>query len=206
MENENLNKSIKAQSEMVVSADTYSEYFTQTDAGLNIEANNIEANCITSRNNKFSMDSEGNFTCNSITTVESINQNANIDFNAIYPIGSIYINIGETNPETFFGGTWERIEDKFLLSAGSTYGLGTTGGEATHILTTPEMPRHAHELYVYDSGWTNTVPSTLDTARYGAWTKTGVRSTGYPVRHEGGNQAHNNMPPYLVVNVWKRTA
>lgn len=45
----------------------YNQYFTETDAGLNIEANNIEANCITSKNNKFNIDSEGNLTCNTIT-------------------------------------------------------------------------------------------------------------------------------------------
>ena len=55
--------------------------------------------------------------------------------NSIYPIGSIYMSVNSTNPENFIGGTWERIQDKFLLASGSTYSAGSTGGEATHKLT-----------------------------------------------------------------------
>lgn len=62
----------------------------------------------------------------------------------IYPIGAIYISVNNVNPQTLFGGTWEQIKDTFLLSAGNSYEAGTTGGEATHKLTTVEMPSHTH--------------------------------------------------------------
>ena len=52
--------------------------------------------------------------------------------------------MSEINPSELFGGTWERIKDKFLLSAGEAYEAGAMGGEATHELTTEEMPTHAH--------------------------------------------------------------
>ena len=125
----------------------------------------------------------------------------------MYPVGSIYMSVNDTSPTTLFGGTWERIKDTFLLSAGDTYSGGSTGGEATHTLNVNEMPSHIHSLgntpawptsthtvkdwgVVYDSGDT--------TSPYTPW----INKTG----SVGGSQAHNNMPPYLTVFVWKRTA
>ena len=66
------------------------------------------------------------------------------NYNKIYPIGSIYMSINETNPSELFGGEWEQIQDRFLLASGSTYSAGATGGEATHTLTENEMPSHTH--------------------------------------------------------------
>ena len=116
----------------------------------------------------------------------------------IYPVGSIYMSVSNVSPSTLFGGTWEQLKDKFLLASGDTYTAGNTGGEATHTLTIDEIPSHKHEASVL--------------ARY---TVTGSANAlaGYDstTAHQntslvGGGQAHNNMPPYLVVNVWKRTA
>ena len=115
----------------------------------------------------------------------------------VYPVGSIYMSVNNTNPSTFFGGTWERLKDRFLLAAGDTYAAGSTGGEATHTLTISEMPRHTHSskapIYARNGG----NPSMYS----------GVGSS-YPdvVDYTGGGQAHNNMPPYLAVYVWKRIA
>lgn len=64
--------------------------------------------------------------------------------NLIYPIGSIYLSVNSTSPQQLFGGEWEQIKDKFLLSAGDTYSSGSEGGEAAHTLTVAEMPNHAH--------------------------------------------------------------
>lgn len=70
---------------------------------------------------------------------------------AMYPVGSIYLSVNNVNPGTIFGGTWEQIQDRFLLAAGDTYSAGTTGGSATHthttgdhILTVAETPAHTH--------------------------------------------------------------
>lgn len=65
-------------------------------------------------------------------------------FAAIYPVGSIYMSAINVNPQALFGGTWEQIKDRFLLSAGDSYKVGATGGEATHKLSTAEMPTHNH--------------------------------------------------------------
>ena len=72
--------------------------------------------------------------------------------NAIYPVGSIYMSVNSTSPATLFGGTWQRIQDRFLLSAGSTYSAGATGGEATHTLTSGEMPSHKHSVGAHAHG------------------------------------------------------
>ena len=61
-----------------------------------------------------------------------------------FPIGSIYLSVNSTSPASLFGGTWEKIKDKFLLASGDTYSAGATGGEATHTLTIEEMPSHSH--------------------------------------------------------------
>lgn len=86
---------------------------------------------------------------NNLTTVTTkITSNVEADLEAfllrIYPIGSIYTSVVNTNPASLFGGVWESIGDRFLLGAGSSYDGGQTGGESSHILTTAEMPSHNH--------------------------------------------------------------
>ena len=76
-------------------------------------------------------------------------------FNMVYPVGSIYMSANSTSPATLFGGTWERIQDKFLLCAGSTYAAASTGGAATVTLETANLPSHNHGL----NGHTHTGPS-----------------------------------------------
>ena len=118
----------------------------------------------------------------------------------IYPIGSIFISTNTTNPSTYFGGSWERIKGRFLLAADdSTYKIGSTGGEATHVLTINEMPKHNHMVdydQVWDGGGGTRALGTTDNG--GSW------ASGTWVHNTGGSQAHNNMPPYLVVYIWKR--
>ena len=47
---------------------------------------------------------------------------------AIYPVGSIYMSVNSTNPQTLFGGTWQRIQGRFLFAADSKHAAGRTGG------------------------------------------------------------------------------
>ena len=122
-------------------------------------------------------------------------------FDMIYPVGSVYISVNSTSPATLFGGTWVQIKDTFLLSAGDTYTAGNTGGEATHTLTTTEMPSHSHNAYLKAPFAIQTNGGTEFAALY----NTGTSSNAY-ITNTGGGQAHNNMPPYLVVYMWKRTA
>jgi hypothetical protein len=120
-----------------------------------------------------------------------------------YPVGSIYMSVKSTSPASLFGGTWEQLKDRFLLGAGSSYSAGATGGSATHKLTVNEMPSHTHNLRrktaeSLSSGTGNAMEVLVNVA----YTDDAI----YGAKATGGNAAHNNMPPYLVVYMWKRTA
>lgn len=120
---------------------------------------------------------------------------------AAWPVGSIYMSVNSTSPATLFGGTWTQLKDRFLLGAGSSYSNGATGGEATHTLTVNEMPAHTHKSQGY---W-----QTPDSGGYNAIARTTVSTDPTDtnsLKNTGGGAAHNNMPPYLVVYMWKRTA
>lgn len=135
----------------------------------------------------------------------------------IYPVGSIYMSVNSTSPATIFGGTWEQIEDTFLLSAGSTYTAGDTGGEATHQLVANELPKISGSFTMrrWSTGGAGTAAQNFsgvftDSTQTGSANPIAAGSTAGNYQKIsmtfGNDQAHNNMPPYLVVYVWKRTA
>lgn len=116
---------------------------------------------------------------------EKIPTNSNI-VDLIYPVGAIYMSVNNTNPGTLFGGTWEQIKDKFMLSAGDTYAGGATGGSASqsytpsgsvgnHTLTTAELPKHTH---TYSKSATTSDKSS--------------GSTGGPSNNTSGGPSNNN--------------
>lgn len=199
-----MNESSQELDETLNSSNNYDNYFTETTSGLDIEANNINANCLTSKNDKFNLDSEGNLTVNSLTISDSNNNTLSFEaiFNRIYPVGSIYISTNDINPSTLFTGTWEKIENRFLLASGSSYQLGSTGGEATHKLTINELPSHTHNASAgqFISTSPNVTPGTLMSFDSGQYKRYSMNSTS----STGGSKAHNNMPPYLVVSIYKR--
>lgn len=199
-----MNESSNELDETLNSSNNYDNYFTETSNGLDITANNIEANCITSKNEKFNLDSEGNLTVNSLTISDSNNNSLSFEaiFNRIYPVGSIYISTNDINPSTLFTGTWEKIENRFLLASGSSYQLGSTGGETTHKLTINELPSHTHNASAgqFISTSPNVTPGTVMSFDSGQYKRYSMNSTS----STGGSKAHNNMPPYLVVSIYKR--
>ena len=146
--------------------------------------------------------------------------NTNI-FDLIYPVGSIYMSVNSTSPEVLFGGTWEQIQGKFLLGMSSSYPAGSQGGEAEHTLTTSEIPFHNHDIgqegntsmilptnFAVDDSSHSQYVTTLQGGDSG-WYKSSVTWGGkIATRNQTSpyGQAHNNMPPYLSVYIWKRTA
>lgn len=132
-------------------------------------------------------------------------------FELIYPVGAIYMSTVDVSPQVLFGGTWEQIENRFLLAAGSSYAAGATDGEATHKLTVAEMPSHTHVQNQHRHGmgevWSDGTGSSSAYMKESK-RKLTTRSTAYATptnQNTGGGGAHNNMPPYLAVYVWKRT-
>ncbi len=132
-----------------------------------------------------------------------------------FPIGSIYMNVTNVNPGDIFGGTWEQIEGRFLIGVGKakdskneekTFNVGDKGGEYNHQLTEAEMPSHNHDIIKnvpYGIPYNNT--SGVHATNSGA-TMYGESYSPFSIGYRGGNQAHNNLPPYLAVYIWKRIA
>ena len=127
-----------------------------------------------------------------------------------HPIGSIYSSTAATSPADLFGGTWERIKGRFIWGIEDGETAGITGGEAAHTLTVDEMPTHRHPMYYYTNGGGVSSGSDYQGDRAVPLEQAvGSRETSWHQMFQaeaGGNQPHNNKPPYLAVYVWKRTA
>ena len=143
--------------------------------------------------------------------IEDKDQNLLDTLNMVYPVGSIYMSVNSTSPASLFGGTWERIKDRFLLASGDTYSAGSTGGEANHTLTVNEMPSHAHNFDNYISGYPPYSLGRDGKDNYkmpliNTLNPNDTTGAGQYTNAAGSSKPHNNMPPYLVIYVWKRTA
>ena len=161
-----------------------------------------------------------------MANLQNLQINGTSFIDIVYPIGSIYETLDESfNPNTSFGGNWERIQGRFLLGAGTpddnthsnfgnnlTYNgtdkydepVGNMGGSSLHTLTVNEMPSHNHTLAnnVVDG-------SAMDGSsnRFVLCIGGGVNLSGYHmINLQGGGASHNNLPPYFVIHIWKRTA
>ena len=117
----------------------------------------------------------------------------------IFPVGSIWFCAGTADPNGVLPGTWGLMaEGQFLVSAGDVsgdYNLGDTGGEAQHVLTVDEMPSHNHTV-------DRTQAAASGTSRFIVTTPGG--GTAVDSNPTGGDQPHENRPPFLAVNMWVR--
>ena len=155
---------------------------------------------------------------------------------SVHPVGSLFITEDSRNPDEilFAGGytTWIKIEGRTILGSSASHTVGEKGGEETHTLTLQEAPAHTHtrgsmnitghlspNVTVFTGKSTSGAFYTFGDANTadGAFTsgdKTGVYGYGFDASRSwtgetssrGGNQPHNNMMPYEVFNIWKRTA
>jgi len=135
----------------------------------------------------------------------------------VYPVGSIYMSVNSTNPSTLFGGTWEQLKDRFLLGAGDTYTAGDTGGSATNTIAKENLPNYNLYSTSHNHGGVyNGTTSAAGLKRDGdavnkgqVILNTSTKNTGdktITVSSGGSGTALNNMPPYLVVYIWKRVS
>lgn len=214
----------------------FKDCFTDVDGKINASFNRLTVKCFNSENGNFSMDCDGNLVVNSIIardgSVGGSEENQGITFDDVYPVGSIYMSVNSTNPSSLFGGSWEQISNRFLLAAGSSYAAGSTGGEASVKLSTNQIPAHSHSASTGGAGGHSHTTGTLEVrsaknTTYGlSYTRDLARPVGSSADHTdvtitntvsnhthsvsvnntGGGASHNNMPPYLAVYIWKRTA
>lgn len=145
------------------------------------------------------------------TIVTNLQTTVNDYWKTVFPIGYIYMTTSSSfDPNSTFGGTWTRIKDRFLLADGNYYTNGNTGGESTHTLTVNELPSHKHYVGNSEGGkfWYLGKPGGVaqDSSQGVSFSGTTGRNTTFETSETGGGYSHNNMPPYLVVRVWKRTA
>ncbi len=135
-----------------------------------------------------------------IKTSPAFGTGSAITWDDIYPVGSYYYSgDAEFDPNTAFGGTWEKVAENLALRQASTgHAVGSAFGEAEHLLTADEMPAHAHAVpYTEGSGSSAGVGYKLGTSQVQSWHKTIAT---------GGGQPHNNIGPSLAVNIWHKTA
>ncbi len=150
----------------------------------------------------------------------------------LYPVGSIYISTASTSPATLFGfGTWVAVQGRVLVGAGTSdaaYAAGATGGESIHTLSAAELPvvtvvqnahNHLQDAHTHTETYFELEHAAIGT---GFWTQnnggvshqepdiSSVAATNQAAAATnqafGSGAAHNNMPPYLVVYIWTRTA
>lgn len=122
----------------------------------------------------------------------------------VHPIGSYYLSDQPTSPAQLFGGTWEKlVEGIFLMSAGTNYPVGSTGGEAAHTLSAAEMPAHRHGFYMGYGDWKNGMHDAIIYTQ-AQYQRSATGDSVYLQQSAGGGKSHNNLPPYVATNVWRR--
>ena len=153
---------------------------------------------------------------------------------SVYPVGSIYMSVNNTNPSEFFGGTWVswgtgRVPVGVDDADTHFSTVEKTGGASTVTLTTAQMPSHSHAkgTLAADSGGAHKHKLNLSKTTWGASSgnKVVVDSTDYTAMdnkntasggaHEhtisgstaaaGSGNAHSNLQPYITCYMWKRT-
>lgn len=157
-----------------------------------------------------------------LATLEKENV-ANIDnfINKIYPIGSIYLSMSSTNPSTLFNvGTWELIStNRMLIGAGDKYTAGATGGAETVTLIKSQVPKVEGTISMHNGATATNIQGvegcfSSNLKNEGTYMNQGTQLTNSSTQsygrinftNEGKNEAHNNMPPYYAVYMWRRTA
>jgi len=193
--------------------------FTRDGNNTNLEVDNLNVGCITSKNNNFDLDSNGNLTVNSITT-NSITGQALA--NLLYPIGSIYMSVDSTSPATLFGGTWQRFANGRVLvgideNQTEFNTVNKTGGSKnmqkhTHTQKSCTNPGdHSHNTWNYftfhhSSGGVTTSCTGEPSDGRGNPTQGAGGHTHTITLNETGTGTSGNLQPYVCVYIWQRVS
>ena len=133
----------------------------------------------------------------------------------VYPVGSVYISVNNTNPGNIFGGTWERFANGRTLvgvneSDGSFNTVKKTGGVSSVVLNVNQIPSHNHiesdQLYAYATDAHYVKPGNLTAGQYRINTTYNLGKDKFRTENSGAGQAHTNLQPYITVYYWVRIA
>ena len=221
---------------IVVSPDTHIEEGSYDYYDLKVSKISYDGSTITISSGKTSMEEVGVYLVFNSAIVGNIEYMnvvkrtpiVNQIIDTIYPIGSTYISVNSVNPSFLFGGEWEQIQDKFLLASGTTYVNGSTGGSADAIVVTHNHTQKGHN---HDFGGENLKVPRFENDNWGYTSKremsyksgnyyypysttnnggigetSNTRNAQPYIYYEGESGTGKNMPPYLAVYMWKRTA
>lgn len=142
---------------------------------------------------------------------------------AAHPVGSIYQTISPENPAvTFGGGTWERIENRFIMGASDTYPAGSTGGSTAHeheyklefmwrLGALVGYPSSAIGTYNYKTQSWNDNNKKVNDGQYtlsndGFSSTYGEKPGGETYSVTGNTASSSSIPPYYSVYIWRRVA
>jgi hypothetical protein len=128
------------------------------------------------------------------------------------PVGSLYFTVDPVNPSTLFGGTWiawggGRVPVGFDSGNPLFDTVEDTGGEETHLLTAAEIPAHTHPMSTYasDTG-TGSLAVLRNNVASGDISQSSNPAANPQTGASAAGAAHNNLQPYVVCYIWKRTA
>ena len=129
----------------------------------------------------------------------------------IYPIGCVYISFNAVNPSTLYIGTeWEQIKGKFLLAVDDEDAdisvSAVEGGEKEHLLIESEIPSHAHNRTGHNATYGNEGQGGIYPVKFAEDKKPNWPGSINLESKVGGDKAHNNMPPYVTVYMWRRVS
>ena len=124
----------------------------------------------------------------------------------VYPIGSYYWSSSDISPQTLFGGIWTKIKGRFLFASDGNHNVGCEGGEDKHFLTIDEMPGHSHGYLKFRRDDAYSLRGENSNCHFYSYHEKYDDYLEYASTNSiGGGKAHNNMPPYITANCWRRT-
>ena len=125
-------------------------------------------------------------------------------------VGAVLFSFNDDfSPSALYGGSWEKVTDRFLVGAGGSYPLGSTGGSADHLHGLSDgiaaimlnLDRLNYSERDSTAGWTATrTYGQIQTEEVSY----GGLASGAPLI--GNTETSNNIPPYIAVNIWRRVA
>jgi hypothetical protein len=187
----------------VISGTDFNDEFTAAQTAINTKAD-TSSPALTGIPTAPTADVDTNTT--QIATTQYVQTELTNHLLSIYPVDSIYTSVSSTNPSSLFGGTWSAFgEGKVLVgkaSSGTFDTAGATGGAETHPLTEAELPSHTHTVSH------TTIAERLYGGSDADRTRTDINgsASNETTSSTGSGTAHNNLQPYVVVYMWKRTA